>query len=63
MTMHNDIQPAYFTAARGLKMQRDAKGVLLVTISDGKGSPIQSDRAALQGLLRLKRIARGSQFS
>lgn len=40
MTMHSEIQPAYFTAARGLKMQRDAKGVLLVTINDGKGGPI-----------------------
>jgi enoyl-CoA hydratase/carnithine racemase len=33
-------QPAYFTAARGLKMERDGKGVLLVTINDGKGGPI-----------------------
>ncbi len=34
------VQPAYFTAARGLKMERDAKGVLLVTIHDGQGGPI-----------------------
>lgn len=32
--------PAYFTAARGLRMERDAKGVLLVTINDGAGGPI-----------------------
>jgi len=40
MTNHSDIQPAYFTAARGLKLERDTKGVLLVTIHDGKGGPI-----------------------
>ncbi len=33
-------QPDYFTNARGLKMERDAKGVLLVTINDGAGGPI-----------------------
>ena len=32
--------PAYFTAARGLAMERDEKGVLLVTINDGRGGPI-----------------------
>lgn len=32
--------PAYFTAARGLHMERDEKGVLLVTINDGNGGPI-----------------------
>lgn len=32
--------PAYFTAARGLSMERDDKGVLVVTINDGKGGPI-----------------------
>ncbi len=32
--------PAYFTAFRGLAMERDDKGVLLVTINDGKGGPI-----------------------
>lgn len=32
--------PAYFTAARGLHMARDAKGVLVVTIQDGNGGPI-----------------------
>lgn len=38
---HNfTTDPAYFTAARGLKMERDAKGVLLVTINDGHGGPI-----------------------
>tara|TARA_R110000851_G_scaffold266497_6_gene418985 strand:+ start:909 stop:1733 length:825 start_codon:yes stop_codon:yes gene_type:complete len=32
--------PAYFTAASGLAMERDEKGVLLVTINDGTGGPI-----------------------
>jgi enoyl-CoA hydratase/carnithine racemase len=32
--------PAYFTAASGLAMERDEKGVLLVTINDGVGGPI-----------------------
>jgi enoyl-CoA hydratase/carnithine racemase len=33
-------EPSYFSAARGLHMERDEKGVLLVTINDGKGGPI-----------------------
>ena len=32
--------PPYFTAFRGLAMERDAKGVLLVTINDGAGGPL-----------------------
>jgi len=32
--------PAYFTATRNLAMERDSKGVLLVTINDGNGGPI-----------------------
>lgn len=32
--------PAYFSAFRGLAMERDAKGVLVATINDGKGGPI-----------------------
>lgn len=32
--------PDYFTAARGLRMERDDKGVLVVTINDGQGGPI-----------------------
>jgi enoyl-CoA hydratase/carnithine racemase len=32
--------PAYFTSARGLHMERDDKGVLVVTINDGAGGPI-----------------------
>ncbi len=33
-------RPAYFDAFQGLALERDAKGVLLVTIHDGKGGPI-----------------------
>lgn len=33
-------RPAYFDAFRGLSMERDEKGVLLVTIHDGQGGPI-----------------------
>ena len=32
--------PAYFTAAGGLAMERDENGVLVVTINDGEGGPI-----------------------
>jgi enoyl-CoA hydratase/carnithine racemase len=32
--------PSYFDDFRGLAMERDDKGVLLVTINDGKGGPI-----------------------
>jgi len=32
--------PDYFTASRGLDMERDDKGVLVVTINDGDGGPI-----------------------
>ena len=32
--------PAYFTASRGLAIERNEKGVLLVTINDGNGGPI-----------------------
>jgi enoyl-CoA hydratase/carnithine racemase len=32
--------PGYFDDFRGLAMERDEKGVLLVTINDGKGGPI-----------------------
>jgi enoyl-CoA hydratase/carnithine racemase len=32
--------PAYFTAASGLHLERDDKGVLVVTINDGQGGPI-----------------------
>jgi enoyl-CoA hydratase/carnithine racemase len=39
-TAHDPAAPAYFAAARGLRMERDAKGVLLVTINDGMGGPI-----------------------
>ena len=34
------VTPDYFTATRGLRMERDEKGVLLVTIHDGMGGPI-----------------------
>lgn len=38
--MNIKSEPAYFKAARGLRMERDGKGVLVVTINDGKGGPI-----------------------
>jgi enoyl-CoA hydratase/carnithine racemase len=40
MSLQDTPRPAYFTAARGLRMERDANGVLLVTINDGQGGPI-----------------------
>ena len=33
--------PAYFTSAQGLAMERDERGVLTVTINDGEGGPIK----------------------
>ena len=32
--------PDYFTSAQGLSMERDDRGVLIVTINDGNGGPI-----------------------
>jgi enoyl-CoA hydratase/carnithine racemase len=39
-TASSATRPAYFDAFRGLSLERDARGVLLVTINDGMGGPI-----------------------